>query len=132
MRFIYDQSRNPSAPFIDMRVTGPTGKSSYERGKIDTGADMTVIPDYLVKSLGLEQDGSEYVTGIFGTRHMHTYRTIVAVGSVEFMPLSAVAMGRGNVLVGRDLINLWTMTMYGKDEACEIDPWSTDPGDAKG
>lgn len=51
----YDPAFNPPAPYIDVRVYHPldASKSTPCRAKLDTGADMCVIPDRLVSQLQL-------------------------------------------------------------------------------
>lgn len=45
----YDFSLNPPAPIADVVVAHPTsGVSGVMRGKLDCGADITVIPNVLL------------------------------------------------------------------------------------
>ncbi len=54
----YDTSFKPPAPIADVTLSHPvTGASAALRGKIDTGADITIIPNRLVTQLGLAPKG---------------------------------------------------------------------------
>ena len=46
---VYDRAFNPPAPVADVTVANPvaTNKRFLLRGKLDTGADITVIPEKL-------------------------------------------------------------------------------------
>jgi len=50
----YDTSFKPPAPVADVKGIHPTTgvESSVLRGKLDTGADLSVIPDQLIGQLG--------------------------------------------------------------------------------
>ena len=55
----YDNSYNPPAPVADVVVAHPVrgARRSALRGKLDSGADITVIPERLVSQLGLMPRG---------------------------------------------------------------------------
>jgi hypothetical protein len=55
----YDAAFNPLAPVADVTVVHPTTSvnSGALRGKLDRGADVTVIPQRLVAELGMTSRG---------------------------------------------------------------------------
>ncbi len=65
----YDPSFRPPAPVADVTVIHPvTGASSgVLRGKLDSGADVTVIPERLVTRLALTPQGHIWTRGYDGT-----------------------------------------------------------------
>ena len=116
-----------SAPILDIEILSIEKKAFLEKGKIDTGADMTLIPKKLVESLDLKETGEVELKGVNSSRICKTYDVFVKIGEIEFDLLQVVATERNNVLIGRDLINLWQMNLDGENEIGEINPWSTDP-----
>lgn len=128
MRFRHDASRIPSAPIVDVTVSNPDGgASSRVRGLIDTGADVTMIPVRLVDELGLIAAGAVGIRGVAGREVFGRYCAGLTIGGVEFKPISAVAMPRDTALIGRNMINLWRMTLDGKMETIDIEEWTRDP-----
>jgi hypothetical protein len=63
----YDFSLNPPAPIADVVVAHPTsGVSNGIRGKLDCGADITVIPEDLATQLGITPRGHMWIKGYDG------------------------------------------------------------------
>jgi hypothetical protein len=74
----YDRSFNPPAPVADVTIMHPvTGaRSSVLRGKLDSGADVTVIPEQVVAQLGMSPKGRIWTRGYDGT---YTQRSVYYV-----------------------------------------------------
>lgn len=129
-KYIATTGRCPSAPFIDLTVGNYFGKSFPEKGKLDTGADGTVIPKNLVDKLDLKKGNEQSVTFANGVEIVtSTYFVHITIGETKFELMEVVALDKDCVLVGRDLINLWTLTLDGKNELGNIDIWSNKPND---
>lgn len=64
----YDSTFDPPAPIAEVTVVHPVNRteSAPLRGKLDTGADVTVIPELLVTQLGLTAKGNIWTRGYDG------------------------------------------------------------------
>jgi len=130
LQFRYNKQDNPSSLILDLKVWNHFGSSFPEKGKIDTGADTTVIPDYLVTTLNLKKTGESTVIDVRRNTSTHyRYFVSIQIGDIKFNSFEVVAMPRDNVLIGRDLINLWKLKLDGKSEIYTIEPWSINPDD---
>jgi hypothetical protein len=62
----YDTQTDPPAPVVPVQVIYPdTGASLWLRGKIDSGAAMSVLPQTAVAGLALEPTGDILASGYF-------------------------------------------------------------------
>lgn len=130
LQFKYNTTIIPDAPFIDLRVESYFGESLPEKGKIDTGADKTGIPKYLVGRLNLQKHDERTIQWGNGTQTREDmYFVYIGIGETKFELMEVVALDKNYVLVGRDLINLWTLILDGKNKVGDISVWSTKPND---
>lgn len=125
MRFEYDKLQFPSAPIVAISVSGAAGTASEGKGRVDTGADITVIPQYMVRELGMVESGVAKIEGVTGHREAVTYEVDISTCGVVFRSVTVVSLPRAEALIGRDLLNLCHVTLDGRNEAFEIAPWST-------
>ena len=122
----YDRAFNPPAPVADVTVANPvtTNRRSVLRGKMATGADITVIPERLVVPLGISPKGRVWTRGYDGT---YTQRAVYYVRlTLEDFVLATVrciATNRGDVLLGRNVLNRFLVILDGKNLTFEL----TDP-----
>jgi predicted aspartyl protease len=113
----YDANFNPPAPVADVAISHPvTGAKSHAlRGKFDTGADVTVIPQQVVAQLNLTEKGHIWTRGYEGT---YSQRSVYYVRmTIEGFPVASVrcvATARADVLVGRNVLNRFFITLDGK------------------
>jgi len=131
----YSFKEPPAFPIIKLEIANATEEKYVPKvGKIDTGAFMTVIPDSLKNDLNIKT-ASSVKAGGFDTEAIDniTYFVYVKINSTKFGLLEIMSKPdrlRPNVLVGRDLINLWKMTLDGENKLGTFDVWSTDLKDA--
>jgi predicted aspartyl protease len=79
---------------------------------VDTGADVSVVPDGVARDLRLPVVGQIAVRGITGPlRNARVYAAEVEAGGGRNL-VEVVGMG-GDALIGRDLLNQWTVTLRG-------------------
>lgn len=119
--FPYDSRRTPPAPVLPLRVGTPGVEPSVAvPALIDSGADITVLPHTLVASLNLPQVGYLTVQGVGGM----TQRALVYAAEIEVRGLrrivEVVGMG-GETLLGRDVLNLWVVTLDGPRRVLRVE-----------
>lgn len=121
----YDKSFFPSAPVIDCTVSIPGGAPASSRacrGLIDSGADITAIPQNVVTELRLARVDRIPVAGYDEvTRLKDVYAAKVSVPPMEEKVFKVVVTREDYALIGRDLINHWMVTLNGKKGIVEIE-----------
>lgn len=118
-RFPYDRTRSPAAPVLPVRF-GPPGApaSAAAAALVDSGAELSVVPERLARSLRLPVIGEVTVQGVAGARRARIYRAELEVNGVG---LSIEVAGVGtHTLLGRDVLNRWTLILRGPEGELEI------------
>jgi predicted aspartyl protease len=96
-----------------VRLGPPHGeRATAAPALVDSGADVTVLPQGLPEALGLPQVGEITVRGVGGATHrVPVYAVEVeALGTRRIVEAAAVG---GEMLVGRDLLNFWMVVLDG-------------------
>ncbi len=112
----YDQELRPPAPFIDIVVRHPkySAQAAQIRAKIDTAADISVIPITLVAQLGLPIASKLIVKGYDNVpTPISTYSIFLEVANVRFNTLEVIVSSRSYVLLGRDVLNHFYIHLNG-------------------
>ncbi len=119
--FPYDTRRSPPAPVLPLRVGRPRGEPVVAvAAVVDSGADITVVPEGLAGVLGLPPVGEVTVRGVAGAVRVPVYAAEVeAVGTRRIV--EAVALG-ADMLLGRDVLNRWRVTLDGPARVLRVVP----------
>ena len=113
--FSYDSRYHPPAPVLPVQISRPFDAASVTvQGFLDTGADMSVIPNSAVRDLRLQPVSVTLSRGFHGSVNEST----VFSASLSLVPEDAKAVrvlcwNEDYALVGRDLINGWKVVLDG-------------------
>jgi predicted aspartyl protease len=119
----YDHTFLPPAPFVEAAVIHPlhTERRRQVRMQLDTGADVCVLSETLIKALNLEPNREIVVEGYDGIAHrVETYLVIIEVEGYRLEGIEVIASPIKDHLLGRNVLNHFTITLKGKDLSFEI------------
>jgi hypothetical protein len=113
----YDSSVDPPAAHLPVQVTNPdTGASIRLLAKIDSGAAISVLPQTAILDLALEPMGDVLASGYDNqVALLPTYSVTFGVTSYTVQDVEVTASLRKDVLLGRDVLNHFILTLNGKD-----------------
>lgn len=119
----YDSGHNPPAPVVEVAVGHPVAIARREvlAGILDTGADVTVIPAALVAALGLQPKGRCWTRGFDGTfSRRPIYYARLDLAGLAIPTARCVASDRATVLLGRNVLNRFVITLDGPNLTFEM------------
>ncbi len=125
-KFNHDTSFYPPAPVMDVSFFRPlssdAAKGIHISALIDSGADITVVPQKIVDRLRLYPVDEILVAGYTGeTIRELAYSVVVKIASFTPQIIKVAGYRGGDIaLIGRDLINQWILVLNGKERVFEI------------
>jgi predicted aspartyl protease len=97
--------------------------SGLLQGKLDTGADITVIPETFVSKLGLSAKAYLWARSYDGSfSHRPVYYVRLIIEGTVLPAVRCIAADRQNVLVGRNVLNRFFVTLDGKNLRFNLEP----------
>ena len=92
------------------------------KGRIDTGADCTVIPFEVAKRLDLPPRREKEVKDFSGKTHkVQFYSASITIPTLKERFVEVIGITGPGVLVGRDIINHYKVTLDGRQKKLEIE-----------
>lgn len=121
----YNQQIRPPAPFVYVTLRPPLDdEPSFELpAQVDTGADTSVVPLRVVEALALPQLG-EVPTAVFGGQVtlIPSYMIRLQIRGLTEAAVKVLASpDEPYVLLGRDVLNRYKLTLDGPRLALEIE-----------
>jgi hypothetical protein len=124
IRYAFLTQLNPPAPFVNIVVRNPANGDELRDipAQMDTAADRTIVPEALVKDLGLAQVGTIKLGGFGGASYtLAVYAILLGLHGLPLRPLKVAAHTEEPwVLLGRDFLNSYRILLDGPQLTLEI------------
>ena len=119
--FLYDTTYMPSAPVITIQVRDR--KEVRLTALVDSGADATMIPINILRSIGAHRVDTMQMRGITGVAQpVGLYSVMIQISSHILPSIHVIATARGSeVIPGRDVLNHLIITLNGLAGVTEIE-----------
>jgi len=119
----YDIRQDPPAPMMVGEISNPgLGITQKVEAKLDSGADITAIPDRLIDSLKLLPGGVITVSGFDGKpEERRTYFVAVSLNGLRIPLIEAITTSRSHALIGRDILNGLKVVLNGKELSFDVE-----------
>jgi predicted aspartyl protease len=122
IRYQHNQQVVPPAPFVHATLSriDDVGASLTMPALIDTGADTTVVPVAVVDELELLQVAVVEAAGLgHVTAMINVYVIRISVHQFPAVTRKVLAVpGEQHILLGRDILNLYRITLDGPRALC--------------
>jgi predicted aspartyl protease len=124
VRYRYNAQVEPPAPFIHATVSHPEREEAIADlpAQLDTAADMTVVPEEVIKRLGLVPI-EEVPVGGFGGQVTEFPAYFVEITLRDMRTVSVKVLGSRDepyILLGRDVLNEFRIVLDGPQCLLEI------------
>jgi predicted aspartyl protease len=118
MTFSYNRSKKHPRPELSVRVRNPQRRGDSNSlvsidAFIDSGADMTCIPQSTLQNLGNLPKGHVTVQGINDKRKVTTYFVDIEIVDDELLRIEVVAAPHSKAVIGRDILNKYKVVLNG-------------------
>jgi len=123
MKYKYIRNFDPPAPVVEVSISAPLSKvSTSSTALVDSGADITVIPERIIAQLKLRRVDSTPVSG-FGKRVIQATvysATLEIEGISESKIYRILGWSEDYALIGRDLLNQLIAVLNGPSQELSL------------
>jgi predicted aspartyl protease len=112
----YDDTFNVPAPALQVRVRARSRsrRAISVRARLDTGADITLIPATIVSALALRVEKIVIVAGYDGiAAERSAFLVTLEILGQKFSGVRVIASDRPEILLGLDILNRFVITLDG-------------------
>ena len=123
--YLYDKNNfDPPAPVLEVSLTVPAPTSTQSvklPALLDSGADMATIPQWIVQQLQLKYVDEISVSGYKGIpERALVYSVKIIFDDLGEFVIKAITSENNHILVGRDILNKWSLLLEGRRKIFEI------------
>ena len=123
MEYKYSRNFNPTAPVIELSISAPLSEAiTSSIALIDSGADITVIPEVIISQLKLRRVDSVLASG-FSKRVVQAtvYSAALSIEGILETQIYRVLSWNGDyALIGRDILNKFIAMLNGPNEELSL------------
>lgn len=119
----YNRQVDPPAPFLDIVIRHPYApeESRCVPAKLDTGADISAIPQVIAAELGLLPAQTITAESFDGTRTLlDTYAVTIEIAQARFRYIEVILVPEDHALLGRDLLNHFYARLNGPVQTFDL------------
>ena len=124
LKFHYDEANeDPPAPFVSVQVrhAARPERTLNLRAKVDTGADISAVPESAALALQLREAGRLQAIGFDGrVQQVVVYAAQIDLPAGESVQLNVLPIPADYALIGRDALNLLRLLLDGPPS-----PWKS-------
>lgn len=114
---------NSPAPVLEVCLSSPLSQGEVIKipALLDSGADMTVIPQNIAQQLQLKYVDEISVAGYDGiAQKVFVYSAKIIFDNLGDFIIRVITSGGEHALVGRDILNKWSVLLKGRNKIFEI------------
>ncbi|MBI5471919.1 MAG: retroviral-like aspartic protease family protein [Ignavibacteriae bacterium] len=121
-RFPYQTENATQFPVLTLTIESPNRHPSTKIIlRVDTGADMTVIPSDVLKELNAVEVADVMVADFdTGTSTHKTFSINVRLGKLRFEEVEVISSDGGAALLGLDILNLLDIHLNGPKKVLTV------------